>query len=206
MSPRIAKLVAKIAFLEEEMVRDDLSEEDLVKKKLAKKDKAVTTISSSVLIVPSDLPLLQWTGNVHDNTKTVFASIHECLDRFEDIIELYEPHAALDWSFTCKMLINKYGIQDADRQAQYMQELFLLHMGRDDLVELYTDWFHKLRPHLSPDKRATIDHAANLAHRMYGNVVHSKYSKQVTSSSDSSTSSTGPIATGPSFAVSGKKK
>ncbi|KAG2215670.1 hypothetical protein INT45_009686, partial [Circinella minor] len=285
MSPRIAKLIAKIVFLEEEMVRDDLSEEDLVKvqklfaihansldmmlgiqKKLAKKDKAVTTTLSSRLIVPSDLPLLQWTGNVYDNSKTVFASIHECLDRFEDIIESYgqdinvnwcrllprmlspdqrswfidnlKPHAALDWSFARKTFVNKYGIQDADRQAQYMQELFSLKMGRDDSVEQYTDHFHKLRreagcednrvmaalyiksllpelsqhvtlgqAHLSPDKRATIDHAANLARRMYGNVVHSKYSKQVAASSDSSLSSSAVLvaASGPSFAVSGKR-
>ncbi|KAG2217214.1 hypothetical protein INT45_013959, partial [Circinella minor] len=118
-----------------------------------------------------------------------------------------------------------------------MQELFALHMGRDDSVELYTDRFHKLRreagcedkrvmaalyiqsllpelaqhvtlgqAHLSPDKRATIDHAANLAHRMYGNVVHSKYSKRVAASSDSSSSSSAVSAAGGLLlAVSGKK-
>ncbi|KAG2216123.1 hypothetical protein INT45_001971 [Circinella minor] len=164
MPPRIAKLVAKLAFLEEEMVRDDLSEQELVKiqglfsihsksldmilavqKRLSKKDKIAVTTSSSKVIVPSDLPSLQWTGNVYDSSKTVFSSIHECLDRFEDIIESYgqdinvnwcrllpcmlspdqrswfidnlKPHAALDWSFARKTLINKYGIQDADRQA-----------------------------------------------------------------------------------------
>ncbi|KAG2213578.1 hypothetical protein INT45_003441, partial [Circinella minor] len=283
--PRIAKLVAQLASLEEEMIRTDLPIEEIVKiqksyatystslemimavqKKLSKKDKTVNTTTSSRMIVPSDLPLLQWTGNVHDSSKSIFSSIHECLDRFEDIIESYgqdinanwcrllprmlspdqrswfidhlKPHAALDWSFARKTLINKYGIQDADRQAQYMQELFALRMGRDDSVELYTDRFHKLRreagcednrvmaalyiqsllpelaqhvtlgqAHLSPDKRATIDHAANLARRMYGNVVHSKYSKQVAASSDSSLSSSAVsvAAAGPSFAVSGKK-
>ncbi|KAG2213212.1 hypothetical protein INT45_001555 [Circinella minor] len=282
MPPRIAKLVAKLAFLEEEMIRDDLSEQDLIKiqsllaihsksldmilgvhKKLVKKDKVAVATLPSRTIVPTDLPLLQWTGNVYDVSKSVFSSIHECLDRFEDILESYnqdinvnwcrllprmlspdqrswfidhlKPHAALDWLFACKTLINKYGIQDADCQAQYMQELFSLRMGRDDSVELYTDWFHKLRreagcednrvmaalfinlllpelgqhvtlgqAHLSPDKRATIDHAANLARRMYGNVVHSKYSKQVAASSDSSVS-TSAAAADPSFAVSGKK-
>ncbi|KAG2216713.1 hypothetical protein INT45_005666 [Circinella minor] len=60
--------------------------------------------------------------------------------------------------------------------------------------------------HLSQDKRATIDQAANLARRLYGNVVHSKYSKQVALSSDSSTSSTASGASaGSSFAVAGKK-
>ncbi|KAG2216225.1 hypothetical protein INT45_006931 [Circinella minor] len=77
--PRIAKLIAKLSFLEEEMVRSDLSEEQIVQiqksyaiysksldmmlavqKKLSKKDKAVsTTTSSSRSIVPSDLPALQ---------------------------------------------------------------------------------------------------------------------------------------------------
>ncbi|KAG2225124.1 hypothetical protein INT45_011807, partial [Circinella minor] len=251
MSPRIAKLIAKIAFLEEEMVRDDLSEEDLVKvqklfaihansldmmlgiqKKLAKKDKAVTTTLSSRLIVPSDLPLLQWTGNCRLLPRMLSP------DQRSWFIDNLKPHAALDWSFARKTLVNKYGIQDADRQAQYMQELFSLKMGRDDSVEQYTDHFHKLRreagcednrvmaalyiksllpelsqhvtlgqAHLSPDKRATINHAANLARRMYGNVVHSKYSKQVVASSDSSLSSSAVsvAASGPSFAVSGKR-
>ncbi|KAG2212420.1 hypothetical protein INT45_011169, partial [Circinella minor] len=191
--PRIAKLIGKLSFLEEEMVRSDLSEEQMVQiqksyaiysksldmmlavqKKLSKKDKAVsTTTLSSRSIVPSDLPALQWTGNVHDTSKTVFSSVHECLDRFEDILESYgqdinanwcrllprmlspnqrswfidhlKPHATLDWSFACKTLVHKYGIQDADRQAQFMQKLFTLRMGRDDSVELYTDRFHKLR-------------------------------------------------------------
>ncbi|KAG2217213.1 hypothetical protein INT45_013958 [Circinella minor] len=120
MPPRIAKLVAKLAFLEEEMVRDDLSEQELVKiqglfsihsksldmilavqKRLSKKDKiAVTTLSSKV-IVPSDLPSLQWTGNVYDSSKTVFSSIHECLDRFEDIIESYGQDINANW---CRLL------------------------------------------------------------------------------------------------------
>ena len=38
-----------------------------------------------------------------------------------------------------------YGIQDADCQAQYMQELFSLRMSRNESVEQYTDHFHKLR-------------------------------------------------------------
>ncbi|KAG2212519.1 hypothetical protein INT45_013627, partial [Circinella minor] len=284
MPPRIEKLVAKLAFLEEEMVRDDLSEQDLTKiqnlfaihsksldmilgvhKKLLKKDKVAVTTSTSRSIVPSDLPALQWTGNVHDTSKTVFSSVHECLDRFEDILESYgqdidtnwcrllphmlspkqrswfidhlKPHAALNWSFARKTLISKYGIQDAERQAQFMQKLFSLRMGRDDSVERYTDRFHKLRreagckddrvmatlfinsllpelcqhvtlgqAHLSQDKRTTIDQAANLARRLYGNVVHSKYSKHVALSSESSTSSTASgAAAGSSFAVAGKK-
>ncbi|KAG2222746.1 hypothetical protein INT45_013110 [Circinella minor] len=222
LPPRVAKLVAKLASLEEDMTRDDLSNEELVK--------------------------IQ--GNAYDSSKTVFSSVHECLDRFEDILESYsqninvnwcrllprmlspdqrswfidhlKPHAALDWSFARKTLVNKYGIQDADHQAQFMQELFSLRMGRDDSVEQYTDWFYKLRreagcednrvmaalfinsllpelgqhvtlgqAHLSPDKRATIDHAANLARRMY-----------VCSDSSVPTSA---AAAGPSFAVSGKK-
>ncbi|KAG2214870.1 hypothetical protein INT45_003021, partial [Circinella minor] len=284
LPPRVAKLVAQLVSLEEEMVRTDLSQEQLVKvqnsyaiysksldmimgvqKKLSRKDKAIsTTTTSSRNVVPSDLPILQWTGNVHDNTKPVFASIQECLDRFEDIIESYgqdininwcrllprmlstdqrswfidhlKPHAALDWSFARKTLVNKYGIQDADRQAQFLQELFALRMGRDDSVELHTDRFHKLRreagcedslvmaalyvksllpelaqhvtlgqAHLSQDKRATIDHAANLARRLYGNVVHSKYSRQVVMSSDSSAPTSAAAATGSTLAVSGKK-
>ncbi|KAG2204919.1 hypothetical protein INT45_010237, partial [Circinella minor] len=283
--PRIAKLVAQLVALEEDMSRSDLPQEELIKiqnahaiysksldmmlslhKKLNKKDKSVTSAAtSSRSVVPSDLPVLQWTGNVHDTSKTVFSSVHECLDRFEDILESYgqdidtnwccllprmlspeqrswfvdhlKPHAALNWSFACKTLIAKYGIQDAERQAQFMQKLFSLRMGRDDSVERYTDRFHKLRreagckddrvmatlfinsllpelcqhvtlgqAHLSQDKRTTIDQAANLARRLYGNVVHSKYSKQVALSSDSSTSSTasGAVA-GSSFAVAGKK-
>ncbi|KAG2213581.1 hypothetical protein INT45_001431 [Circinella minor] len=60
--------------------------------------------------------------------------------------------------------------------------------------------------HLSLDKRPTIDHAANLARHMYGNVVHSKYSKRVAASSDSSSSSSAVSAAGGlSLAVSGKK-
>ncbi|KAG2214160.1 hypothetical protein INT45_001105 [Circinella minor] len=283
--PCIAKLIAKLSFLEEEMVRSNLSEEQMVQiqksyaiysksldmmlavqKKLSKKDKVVFTTTSSLRsIVPSDLPVLQWTGNVHDTSKTVSSSVHECLDRFEDILESYgqdinanwcrllpcmlsldqrswfidhlKPHATLDWSFARKTLVHKYGIQDTDCQAQFMQKLFTLQMGRDDSVELYTDQFHKLRweagckddrvmaalyiqslllelaqhvtlgrAHLLQDKRTTIDQAANLARRLYGNVVHSKYSKQVALSSDSSTSNTAPSAVaGSSFAVTGKK-
>ncbi|KAG2218930.1 hypothetical protein INT45_008167 [Circinella minor] len=105
--PRIAKLIAKLSFLEEEMVRPDLSQEQLVQiqsshaiysnsldmmltvqKKLSKKDK-VTSTSPLRTIVPTDLPVLQWTGNVYDNTKTVFGSVQECLDHFEDILESY---------------------------------------------------------------------------------------------------------------------
>ena len=166
----------------------------------------------------------------------IFSSIHECLDRFEDIIESYgqdinihwccllprilsldqrswfidslKPHAQLEWSHAHKTLINKYSIQDADCQAQFIQELLTISMGHDDSVEQYTDQFHKLRheagcednrvmaalyiksllpelaqhvilsqAHLTPDKHATIDHATNLARRLYGNVVHSKHSK-----------------------------
>jgi len=186
LPPRIQKLVARLASLEEEMVRTDLSEEEIIKvqnsyavysksldmilgvqKKLSKKDKVVIPSSSSKPIVPTDLPLLQWTGNVHDSSKMVFASIHECLDRFEDIVESYsqdinvhwcrllprmlspdqrswfidslKPHALMDWSFARKTLVEKYGIQDADRQAQFMLELLTMSMGRDDSVEQYTD-------------------------------------------------------------------
>ncbi|KAG2219418.1 hypothetical protein INT45_010609 [Circinella minor] len=120
MPPRIEKLVAKLAFLEEEMVRDDLSEQDLTKiqnlfaihsksldmilgvhKKLLKKDKVAVTTSISRSIVPSNLPALQWTGNVHDTSKTVFSSVHECLDRFEDILESYGQDINANW---CRLL------------------------------------------------------------------------------------------------------
>ena len=76
---RIQKLVARLASLEEEMVRTDLSKEEIIKtqnsytvysksldmilgvqKKLSKKDKVVISSSSSKPIGPSDLPLLQW--------------------------------------------------------------------------------------------------------------------------------------------------
>ena len=124
-------------------------------------------------IVPTDLPLLQWTGNVFDQSKVIFSSVQECLDRFEDIVESYDqdlnavwcrllprmlspnqrswfvshlkPQANLPWSFARKTIVGKYGIQDAERQAQFTQALFNLRMGRDESVEAYTDRFHKIR-------------------------------------------------------------
>ena len=120
LPPRIQKLVARLASLEEEMVRTDLVEEDMIKiqnsyavysksldmimgvqKKLSKKDKIVVAATNSKAIVPTDLPLLQWTGNVCDSSKTVFSSIHECLDRFEDIIESYSQDINFHW---CRLL------------------------------------------------------------------------------------------------------
>ena len=113
---RIQKLVAKLASLEEEMVCTNLAEEDIVKvhksyavysksldriigiqKNLSKKDKVVATASTSKPIIPSDLPLLQWTGNVHDSSKMVFSSSHECLDCFEDIVESYSQDINVYW-------------------------------------------------------------------------------------------------------------
>ena len=64
--------------------------------------------------------------------------------------------------------------------------------------------------HLSSDKRATIDHAANLAYRLYSNVVHSKHSKQVALGSDLATptsASTAPrLSSSPYFKKNKGKK
>ncbi|KAG2215661.1 hypothetical protein INT45_002764, partial [Circinella minor] len=250
MPPRIEKLVAKLAFLEEEMVRDDLSEQDLTKiqnlfaihsksldmilgvhKKLLKKDKVAVTTSTSRTIVPTDLPLLQWTGNVYDGSKSVFSSIHECLDRFEDIIESYnqdidtnwcyllprmlspeqrswfidhlKPHAALNWSFAQRYTdrFHKLCREAGCKDDRVMATLFI-----NSLLPELCQHITLGQAHLSQDKRATIDQAANLARRLYGNVVHSKYSKQVALSSYSSTSSTASgVVAGSSFAVTSKK-
>ena len=122
---------------------------------------------------PSDLPLLQWTGNVFDKHKPIFASVNEVLDRFEDILESGEydidacwcrlllcmlspdqrswfvehlkPQSNLPWSFARKTIIGKYGLQDAERQAQAMGSLVNMRMLRSESVESYTDRFHKVR-------------------------------------------------------------
>ena len=53
------------------------------------------------VVVPVDLPLLQWSGNVFDRSKTVFGSVQECLNRFEDIVESYSQDLDAAW---CRLL------------------------------------------------------------------------------------------------------
>ncbi|KAF7720669.1 hypothetical protein EC973_006604 [Apophysomyces ossiformis] len=119
-------------------------------RQLMKKPKTAMTPTtvpiSHTMVLPGDLPLFQWSANVIDSKKTVFETVEECLDRFEDVVQSYRqsiddnwhlllpcmlspeqrswfdahlrPYPERPWSFTHKVIMKKYGINDAERQAQ----------------------------------------------------------------------------------------
>ncbi|KAF7728074.1 hypothetical protein EC973_006712 [Apophysomyces ossiformis] len=144
---------------------------------LTKKPKT-TMVSTTVpisrtMVLPGDLPLFQWFANVIDSKKTVFETVEECLDRFEDVVQSYRqsmddnwhlllprmlspeqrswfdahlrPHPERPWSIARKVIMKKYGINDAERQAQRSKDLVNLTMSKDESVDRYTDKFHRIR-------------------------------------------------------------
>lgn len=154
---------------ESQQLSKDLETLKNMYKKMSKKDKGSS--HSTRPVVPQDLPMLQWTGNVYDKTKLTFGSVEECLNRFEDVVGSYNqdmdeawgrllprmlspeqrswydgnlrPYVHLPWNFARKTLIKKYGIHDGERQSQAMFDLLDMTMDAKESVEYYTDRFNK---------------------------------------------------------------
>ncbi|KAG0162114.1 hypothetical protein DFQ30_003492, partial [Apophysomyces sp. BC1015] len=108
-----------------------------------KKSKPKTSSSGPrAMVPPGDLPVFQWSGNVVDPHKIVFETVKECLDHLEDVVLSYHqemdnnwflllpymlsleqcswfdahlcPHPERPWSFARRVIIKKYGINDAE--------------------------------------------------------------------------------------------
>ncbi|KAG0178159.1 hypothetical protein DFQ28_003936, partial [Apophysomyces sp. BC1034] len=54
------------------------------------------------------------------------------------------PHPERPWSFARHVIIKKYGINDAERQAQRSKDLVNLSMSHGESVDHYTDKFHRI--------------------------------------------------------------
>ncbi|KAJ8651227.1 hypothetical protein O0I10_013309, partial [Lichtheimia ornata] len=197
----IDRVTVKLANLAERLADDDITQDqrqaihyesqklskDLetlknIYKKMSKKDKGSS--HSTRPVVPQDLPMLQWTGNVYDKTKLTFGSVEECLNRFEDVVRSYNqdmdeawgrllprmlspeqrswyddnlrPYVHLPWNFARKTLIKKYGIHDGERQSQAMFDLLDMAMDPKESVEYYTDRFNKTHREAGLDDNLAI--------------------------------------------------
>ncbi|OAD73082.1 hypothetical protein PHYBLDRAFT_71588 [Phycomyces blakesleeanus NRRL 1555(-)] len=124
-------------------------------------------------LVPRELPVFQWQGNEWDHTQKVYASIEECLDKFEDVLHSYSMDLNVDWhrllpivlsreqrswfdnylrsspelpwSFARDAFIKAYGINDLERRVQLTHELMLMRMRTTESVSNYTDRYQRVR-------------------------------------------------------------
>ncbi|EIE91421.1 hypothetical protein RO3G_16132 [Rhizopus delemar RA 99-880] len=138
---------------------------------------AINGSNSQPTVVPQNLPLFQYTGNVENSALPVYKDIAECIRRFEDILFAYRldvqvhwqrlipfslthPQRSwydelrvkknLSWATFKEQLTLKYGIESTEAQAHASRELLTISMQPDESVEKYTDRFLKLKREATP--------------------------------------------------------
>ncbi|KAG1001484.1 hypothetical protein G6F27_012831 [Rhizopus arrhizus] len=123
-------------------------------------------------LIPSDLPVWQWRGNVWRKDADIHDSVEDLLDTFSLIIESNGLSVdaswsrlvpikmnrdqrswfnevlkgrSLTWSEVRKIIIKTYAAQDVAQELEHMDQLLSLKMGSAESIEAFTDRFQRIR-------------------------------------------------------------
>ncbi|KAG1391540.1 hypothetical protein G6F60_012518 [Rhizopus arrhizus] len=123
-------------------------------------------------LIPSDLPVWQWRGNIWRKDADVHDSVEDLLDTFSLIIESNGlsidanwsrlvpikmnrdqrswfnevlKGRSLTWSELRKIIIKTYAAQDVAQELEHMDQLLSLKMGSAESIEAFTDRFQRIR-------------------------------------------------------------
>ncbi|KAG1297297.1 hypothetical protein G6F64_013079 [Rhizopus arrhizus] len=123
-------------------------------------------------LIPSDLPIWQWRGNVWRKDADIHDSVEDLLDTFSLIIESNGLSVdaswsrlvpikmnrdqrswfnevlkgrSLTWSEVRKIIIKTYAAQDVAQELEHMDQLLSLKMGSTESIEAFTDRFQRIR-------------------------------------------------------------
>ncbi|EIE80639.1 hypothetical protein RO3G_05344 [Rhizopus delemar RA 99-880] len=126
----------------------------------------------SAHIIPPDLPVWQWRGNVWRKDADVHDSVEDLLDTFSLIIESNGLSVdsswsrlvpikmnrdqrswfnevlkgrSLTWSEVRKIIVKTYAAQDVAQELEYMDQLLSLKMLPTESIEAFTDRFQRIR-------------------------------------------------------------
>ncbi|KAG1545597.1 hypothetical protein G6F49_010748 [Rhizopus delemar] len=126
----------------------------------------------SAHIIPPDLPVWQWRGNIWRKDADVHDSVEDLLDTFSLIIESNglsvdssRPRLfpikmnrdqrswfnevlkgrSLTWSEVRKIIVKTYAAQDVAQELEYMDQLLSLKMLPTESIEAFTDRFQRIR-------------------------------------------------------------
>ncbi|KAG1135576.1 hypothetical protein G6F37_012664 [Rhizopus arrhizus] len=123
-------------------------------------------------IIPSDLPVWQWRGNVWRKDADIHDSVEDLLDTFSLIVESngLSTDASwsrlvpikmnrdqrswfnevlkgrnLTWSEVRKIIVKTYATQDVAQELEHMDQLLSLKMLSTESIESFTDRFQRIR-------------------------------------------------------------
>ncbi|KAG1164886.1 hypothetical protein G6F36_013653 [Rhizopus arrhizus] len=123
-------------------------------------------------LIPSDLPVWQWRGNVWRKDADIHDSVEDLLDTFSLIIESNGLSVdaswsrlvpikmnrdqrswfnevlkgrSLTWSEVRKIIIKTYAAQDVAQELEHMDQLLSLKMVSTESIEAFTDRFQRIR-------------------------------------------------------------
>ncbi|KAG1318289.1 hypothetical protein G6F62_012434 [Rhizopus arrhizus] len=123
-------------------------------------------------IIPSDLPVWQWRGNVWKKDADIHDSVEDLLDTFSLIVESNGLSADaswsrlvpikmnrdqrswfnevlkgrdLTWSEVRKIIVKTYATQDVAQELEHMDQLLSLKMLSTESIESFTDRFQRIR-------------------------------------------------------------
>ena len=126
----------------------------------------------SAHIIPPDLPIWQWRGNIWRKDADVHDSVEDLLDTFSLIIESNGLSVdsswsrlvpikmnrdqrswfnevlkgrSLTWSEVRKIIVKTYAAQDVAQELEYMDQLLSLKMLSTESIEAFTDRFQRIR-------------------------------------------------------------
>ncbi|KAG1143424.1 hypothetical protein G6F37_012470 [Rhizopus arrhizus] len=126
----------------------------------------------SAHIIPPDLPVWQWSGNIWRKDADVHDSVEDLLDTFSLIIEsnglsvdsswsrlvpikMNRDQRSwfnevlkgrnLTWSEVRKIIVKTYAAQDVAQELEYMDQLLSLKMLSTESIEAFTDRFQRIR-------------------------------------------------------------
>ncbi|EIE84133.1 hypothetical protein G6F46_013303 [Rhizopus delemar] len=106
---------------------------------------AINSSNSQPTVVPQNLPLFQYTGNVENSALPVYKDIVECISHFEDILFAYRLDVQVHW----QRLI-PFSLTHTQRSWHDELRLLTISMQLDKSVGKYTDRFLKLKPEATP--------------------------------------------------------
>ncbi|KAG1038281.1 hypothetical protein G6F43_012711 [Rhizopus delemar] len=126
----------------------------------------------SAHVIPPDLPIWQWQGNVWRKEADVHDSVEDLLDTFALIVEsnglpidsswsrlvpikMNRDQRSwfnevlkgrnLAWSEVRKIIVKTYAAQDVAQELEYMDQLLSLKMVSTESIEAFTDRFQRIR-------------------------------------------------------------
>ncbi|KAG1537752.1 hypothetical protein G6F49_012718 [Rhizopus delemar] len=131
-----------------------------------------TSYPRSAHVIPPDLPIWQWQGNVWKKKADVHDSVEDLLDTFALIVEsnglpidsswsrlvpikMNRDQRSwfnevlkgrnLAWSEVRKIIVKTYAAQDVAQELEYMDQLLTLKMAAAESIEAFTDRFQRIR-------------------------------------------------------------